>query len=315
MSHIGASVGRGGTNRPDDVRTIQKLLNEHSLPPLRALDVDGYAGQQTIDAIAHFQSVKVGLKDPDGRVDPGGKTLRMLLDGPGHGDKPGTNGNGAPTQAKATVPEPSDRKRRNAFVGGSVRENQTTTRIIDAIEPHFRGEKARVISGHLNDADLFWKVNYHWELLLWMVEHSLTLNISPQDRKTLASIRGALQTVKPDPDIGYRESAILGKPVDRSTVEQFDERYKVLRSAKQNFKKVMVSAGLPALSKREEKAFDLAAAPVAHPGTSKHSTGYALDVEGNNARITSIAKQLGASLVFDEKSHVHVEFRNGVRST
>ena len=170
-----------------------------------------------------------------------------------------------------------------------------------------------MISAYLNDADLFWKVNYHWELLLWMVEHSITLNVTPEHRKALSSIKAALNTVKPEPDVGYRESAALGKPVDRSTVEQFDARYKVLRQAKQNFKKVMTDAGLPALSKREEKAFDLAAAPVAHPGTSKHGTGYAFDIMGDNSRISAISKKLGATLVFDEKSHVHVEFAKGAR--
>jgi peptidoglycan hydrolase-like protein with peptidoglycan-binding domain len=314
MSRISASVGQGGENRPDDVRTIQKLLNEQSLPPQRALEVDGHAGERTIEAIRHFQSSKVGLKNPDGRVDSRGKTLQMLLDGPGRGDKPAEGGGAAEEESKAPKEAREDRKRRNEFVGGSVREKESTTRIIDALEPHFRGVRARVISAYLNDTDLFWKVNYHWELLLWMVDHSLTLNITPAHRKSLSSIKSSLNAVKPEPDVGYRESAILGRPADRSTLEQFDERYKVLRSAKQNFKKIMTDAGLSALSKREEKAFDLAAAPVAHPGTSKHSTGYALDIEGDNSRINAITKQLGATLVFDEKSHVHVEFKNGVRS-
>ena len=315
MSRIAASVGLGGENRADDVKTIQKLLNEHSLPPLRALDVDGYCGDGTIAAIRHFQESKVGLKKPDGRVDPGGKTLRALLDGPGQTHKEnGTPATEEPSEGKSSHDARADRKRRNEFVGGSVREKENTTKIIDAIEPHFRGVRAKVISGHLNDTDLFWKVNYHWELLLWMVEHSLTLNIPPAERKTLSSIKGNLQSVKPDPDVGYRESAALGKPADRSTLEQFDQRYKVLRSAKQSFKGVMTSAELPSLSKREEKAFDLAAAPVAHPGTSKHSTGYAVDIEGDNSRINAVCKKLGATLVFDEKSHVHVEFKNGVQN-
>ena len=314
MPRISAPVGQGGENRPEDVRTVQRLLNEFRLPGLVAVEVDGYAGEQTLGAIRTFQSKHLRQKSPDGRVDPHGPTLRALLDGPRPAgpkgrDAPATSGSPTPREARA------DRARRNEFVGGSVRETAVTTRIIDGIEPHFRGVRARVISGFLNDADLFWKVNYHWELLLWMVEHSTTLNVPPEHRKTLTSIRSRLLAVKPDPDVGYRESAVLGKPADRSSMEQFDARYKVLRSAKQDFKKVMVAARLPALSKREEKAFDLAAAPVAHPGTSKHSTGYAVDIEGDNSRIDAITRQLGATLVFDEKSHVHVEFRNGVRAT
>ena len=61
--------------------------------------------------------------------------------------------------------------------------------------------------------------------------------------------------------------------------------------------------------------FDLAAAPVASPGKSKHGSGYALDIQGDNAAIKSLCSGLGATLVFDEKSHVHVEFKNGVSTS
>lgn len=58
--------------------------------------------------------------------------------------------------------------------------------------------------------------------------------------------------------------------------------------------------------------FDLAAAPVASPGRSKHGGGYAIDIQGDNHAIKSVCKARGATLVFDEQSHVHVEFKNGV---
>ena len=48
------------------------------------------------------------------------------------------------------------------------------------------------------------------------------------------------------------------------------------------------------------------------PGQSKHGSGYALDIEGDNNGIKSLCKGLGATLAFDEKSHVHVEFKNGL---
>ena len=58
---ISASVGRGGVNRPNDVRTIQAALNR--LPPasggpIRPLAVDGICGPKTIDAIQKFPSCK-----------------------------------------------------------------------------------------------------------------------------------------------------------------------------------------------------------------------------------------------------------------
>jgi hypothetical protein len=53
-------------------------------------------------------------------------------------------------------------------------------------------------------------------------------------------------------------------------------------------------------------------APVALPANGTHATGYALDIEGSNAETTRICKALKASMVFNESSHVHVEFANGV---
>ena len=51
---------------------------------------------------------------------------------------------------------------------------------------------------------------------------------------------------------------------------------------------------------------------IASPGTSMHGKGYALDIEGSNAGIVTIANAHGATLAFDEASHVHVEWKNGV---
>ncbi len=80
---ISASVGAGGVNRKDDARTVQDLLN--GVPsaqggPLTHLAVDGLPWAKTIAAIKRFQQVQLGHKWPDGRVDPGGETLRRLND-------------------------------------------------------------------------------------------------------------------------------------------------------------------------------------------------------------------------------------------
>jgi hypothetical protein len=45
-----------------------------------------------------------------------------------------------------------------------------------------------------------------------------------------------------------------------------------------------------------------------------HGTGYALDIAGDNVVITRISKALGATLAFNEASHVHVEFAKGVNA-
>jgi len=78
---ISASVGSGGANRKDDSVTVQELLN--NVPPDRGgpaplLVVDGLPWQKTQAAIRQFQRVHLGFQWPDGRVDPGGKTLAGL---------------------------------------------------------------------------------------------------------------------------------------------------------------------------------------------------------------------------------------------
>ncbi|MBE9129619.1 MULTISPECIES: hypothetical protein [unclassified Coleofasciculus] len=83
------SVGRGGKNKTTDVVTIQQRLSG-----LGFLTNDASAAERptsetkesipedslsaTIAAIEHYQSEVVKLSSPDGRVDPGGKTLKAL---------------------------------------------------------------------------------------------------------------------------------------------------------------------------------------------------------------------------------------------
>jgi hypothetical protein len=82
MSTIHASVGRDGVNQPDDVRIVQEFLNKHLQPSMQALDVDGIAGPKTIAAIEEFQQRVVQMIRPDGRVDPGGRTITALSSAP-----------------------------------------------------------------------------------------------------------------------------------------------------------------------------------------------------------------------------------------
>ncbi len=80
---ISGSVGYGGTNSPDDVKTVQLLLSL-SLPRVDTLPppaVSGILDAGTQEAIRAFQARVVGMASPDGRVDPGGATLRALGSG------------------------------------------------------------------------------------------------------------------------------------------------------------------------------------------------------------------------------------------
>jgi hypothetical protein len=93
------SVGRGGRNRPDDVRTIQSALNAQDVAaggPSVKLDVDGLSGPLTIAAIEKYQRRQLGWAD--GRVDPDGPTVRKLN---------GSGGVAVPTQKAGANPPPA----------------------------------------------------------------------------------------------------------------------------------------------------------------------------------------------------------------
>ena len=84
MQTLQRSVGNKAVNRQHDVRTVQVLLNKNNskIPPLALLVEDGDIGPKTIEAITDFQSRVAGMIHPDGRVDPGGGTLRALNQAP-----------------------------------------------------------------------------------------------------------------------------------------------------------------------------------------------------------------------------------------
>lgn len=81
---ISRSVGKRGINLSNDVRIIQTLLNKARKSSLELgsafseLTVDGACGPKTIDAISQFQSIRLCVTAPDGRVDPGFRTWRAL---------------------------------------------------------------------------------------------------------------------------------------------------------------------------------------------------------------------------------------------
>jgi len=72
---ISGSVGRHASNRDADVRIVQFLLNKASA----GIKEDGHCGRATISAIEEYQHN--WTKHPDGRVDPGGSTLKHLVEG------------------------------------------------------------------------------------------------------------------------------------------------------------------------------------------------------------------------------------------
>jgi|SRR5262245_35622005 len=83
MTVLSGSVGQGGLNRRQDVLAVQTLINKkiEALGPgsaIRAVPVSGTVDAGTIAAIEALQRRFLGMPNPDGRVDPNGRTLKML---------------------------------------------------------------------------------------------------------------------------------------------------------------------------------------------------------------------------------------------
>lgn len=201
---------------------------------------------------------------------------------------------------------------RASFVRKSVEENDVTKVVIDRIMPYFP-KGSQVIGGWVDDNKQYWKANFHWEYLLRHLDKAKKLDIDAAYKTNIDTIRATLVSNSPNPDKGYTSSRVMGQPKDQSAKSAIIQRWKIVRQAKKDFKKVVDKAGiLKDMEKKKQKVWLLALAPVAKPGTSKHSTGYAVDIAGDNKQIVKISKELGASLVFPEGSHVHVEFAKGV---
>jgi hypothetical protein len=78
MATIRGSVGHGGKKYKEDVRRVQRMLNQHIQPSLNAPEPDGIAGPLTIRAIECFQQKRVKMQRPNGHVDPDGPMLESL---------------------------------------------------------------------------------------------------------------------------------------------------------------------------------------------------------------------------------------------
>jgi Penicillin-insensitive murein endopeptidase/Putative peptidoglycan binding domain len=86
MYRLSGSVGQGGRNGHDDVQLVQKLLNKNGhLVDVGDVPEDGNLDDRTQAAIVAFQRRIVRLSAPDGRVDPRGRTWRILLGDQPHG--------------------------------------------------------------------------------------------------------------------------------------------------------------------------------------------------------------------------------------
>lgn len=207
------------------------------------------------------------------------------------------------------MPDTKDLQKKH--VKGQVKTVPLTDKIIEAILPHLEGTDIEIVSGYLNDADQFWKVNHHWDSLQWIIAKCLKDETDDTVKTDLTALQKALDRSRPNPATGYRTGAI-GKPEDKSTPKEIVGRWAMLRQAKKDWIKVYENTAAWKAGKPKQSAFKHPSSPIKKPGTSIHGTGYAIDMVGNSSQIASISKYLGATLIYNEPGNYHIEFKNGV---
>lgn len=215
----------------------------------------------------------------------------------------------------ATAPvAPTNHQSRSSFIKpgmpASVTEHANTSAILDAVWPYFHKGDI-VIGGYLSAGQQAWKVNYHWELVIWCCDQAQTLEITDDAKKQFAAIATTLRGNAPSPSSGYLADSQMTL-ADTSDQATCDARYALVAQAKKDLAAaIQASAVTGKISGATADRFKLAPQFVKPAGKSKHGTGYALDIKGDNERIKSTAASLGRSGVDDEDFHVHVEFASG----
>lgn len=99
---IAKSVGRGGQNADEDVAVVSERLGALGVPNPGKVDLDGLGA-----AIARYQADALGWTRPDGRADPGGRTITAL-------------GAGTRLHAKPDVPDTPTADAKPPVTGGTT---------------------------------------------------------------------------------------------------------------------------------------------------------------------------------------------------
>ena len=73
---IKSTVGRGGDNRPEDLQALGKFLHQHGAPAALIVQIVNPLVNGAL--IERYQREVLGFSRPDGRIDPGGKTLGAI---------------------------------------------------------------------------------------------------------------------------------------------------------------------------------------------------------------------------------------------
>jgi hypothetical protein len=218
----------------------------------------------------------------------------------------------APAKPAVGPVDPSNHQSRASFVGPMVGENARTTQILDTIWPYFHKDD-QVIAGYMTDVQLIWKVNFHWDEILWTCDKVAKMDVSEDTKTQLADLASGLMAFAPDPGKGAYLPGPAGTPVDKSTPAAFDARYNAVKDAKPKLHAILEAAGILAkYPKTSEpgRSFQNACDFLRPPTTSKHGEGYALDLKGDEDRIIAAATKVGMTGK-DKEAYTHVEFASG----
>jgi peptidoglycan hydrolase-like protein with peptidoglycan-binding domain len=227
---ISQSVGEGGKNVEADVKLVQQLLNKNHGQSLTA---DGDCGAKTIAAIKDFQAKKAGLSNPDGRIDPGGKTWIALSTGKFVAPVPPIN------NGQNNV-EPGDLKGEYAKIAAQYGLEQAVVYTIQKVESGGKGYLADGRAKILFEGHVFWRelvaIGKDPEALLegnenilykkWVSTHYVG-GAGEYDRLAKAQKIDSSAALK---SASWGEFQIMGnnhKSVGYSTVEEFVEAMKV----------------------------------------------------------------------------------------
>ena len=186
---------------------------------------------------------------------------------------------------------------KDSFVKPAVKTIPRTLKIINSIMPYYPIDCV-CISGYLDSSDQFWKVNYHWELLVSRIDHFLTLSVVWGTHKGYArTVRAALMSNAPNPIAGYIKDRRVGETKDNSLPETITARHAILKQSKLDFERIIVKAKIVNVATKsnppaKEKIWWLSVAPLAKPSTSKHGTAMRLTLEETIRRLPVSARHL-----------------------
>jgi hypothetical protein len=136
--------------------------------------------------------------------------------------------------------------------------------------------------------------------------------MSAEEQADLTDIYRRLMTNAPS-ELGHFELNKIGQPEDTSNEDQIEHRCRALQELKTELMAYAAKQGFANRKLSLKKVLQYALNPLKAPSESNHIHGWALDIAGDTHAAATIARSLGATLVYEDLTHCHCEFREGVK--